>query len=91
MYEYRILYGCSGQVLSNQQTVSQFSLKTGAHASCGEILRQIERKILIERSGSPPANEILVAPGTARSYRELFEVERKEKLFGIGPPTPGVG
>jgi hypothetical protein len=79
--------------ISTPEAVKEMLLaaKSSAHASCGEILRQNEYKILIERSGAPPAHEILVASCKARPHRKLLKVEGKEKLLGVGAQTPGVG
>jgi hypothetical protein len=41
MCEQRNRFGCSGQVLSNQQAVPLFSLKTGAHAPRGGVLSKM--------------------------------------------------
>ena len=53
--------------------------------------QKYERKTCTERRGARPAHEFLAAASTARSYRQLHEVEGKEKLLGIGSPTSGVG
>src|SRR5208337_5581531 len=50
-----------------------------------------EREAFTERRSARQAHEFLAAASSARSYRKLFKVEGKEKLLGIGPPTPGVG
>jgi hypothetical protein len=50
-----------------------------------------ERETFTERRGARYADEFLAAASPARSYRKLFKVEGKEKLLGIGSPTPCVG
>jgi hypothetical protein len=50
-----------------------------------------ERKTFTERSRPLAAHEFLAASRKVRTHRKCFEVAGKEKLLGIGPPTPGVG
>jgi hypothetical protein len=50
-----------------------------------------ERETRIKRGCPLAAHEILADSRKARTHRKLLKIEGKEKLPGVGPPTPGVG
>lgn len=61
-----------------------FRSKLGRTAHHGETLRN-ERKTYPKGSSAPPAYAILATPRHAWAAGKLFKIQRRQKLFSVGP------